>query len=137
MRKFGAAGLASGFVIGVAALGLAPLDAQAQLRVGLQGMYTSGWIKRGPSGVIGTNKKDGTETAGAMLEDAGSSAVLDPANPDPSALEALVRERQPHVVDYEDWSRLDALELSRGEAGGRPRVKFTSRAEMRAALKDS
>ena len=98
------------------------------------GMYVSGWIKRGPTGVIGTNKKDGTETAGAMLEDAGSSSVLDPAHPDPAALDALVRERQPHVVDYEDWSRLDALEQSRGEAGGRPRVKFTSRDEMRAAL---
>ena len=100
----------------------------------VRGMYVSGWIKRGPSGVIGTNKKDGTETAGFMLEDAASSSVLDPANTDPSALEALVRERQPHVVNYADWSRLDELEQSRGEASGRPRVKFTSRAEMRAAL---
>ena len=100
----------------------------------VRGMYVSGWIKRGPTGVIGTNKKDGTETAGAMLEDAGSSSVLDPAHPDPSTLDALVRERQPHVVNYADWSRLDELEQSRGEAGGRPRVKFTSRAEMRAAL---
>ena len=102
----------------------------------LRGMYVSGWIKRGPTGVIGTNKKDGTETAGAMLEDAASSAILDPVHPDSSALDALVRERQPHVVNYDDWSRLDALEQSRGEAGGRPRVKFTSRDEMRAALKD-
>ena len=100
----------------------------------VRGMYVSGWIKRGPTGVIGTNKKDGTETAGAMLEDAGSSSVLDPAHPDPSALDALVRGRQPHVVNYADWSRLDALEQARGEAGGRPRVKFVSRAEMRAAL---
>ena len=100
----------------------------------VRGMYVSGWIKRGPTGVIGTNKKDGTETAGAMLEDAGSSSVLDPAHPDPSALDALVRVCQPHLVNYADWSRLDALERSRGEAGGRPRVKFTSRAEMRAAL---
>ena len=100
----------------------------------VRGMYVSGWIKRGPTGVIGTNKKDGTETAGAMLEDAGSSSVLDPAHPDPSALDALVRVRQPHLVNYADWSRLDVLERSRGEAGGRPRVKFTSRAEMRAAL---
>jgi len=99
-------------------------------------MYVSGWIKRGPTGVIGTNKKDGTETAGAMLEDAASSSVLDPAHPDPSALDALVRVRQPQLVDYDDWLRLDALEQSRGEAGGRPRVKFTSRAEMRAALTD-
>ena len=57
-------------------------------------------------------------------------------HPDPSAFDVLVRARQPHLVNYEDWSRLDALEQSRGEAGGRPRVKFTSRAEMRAALTD-
>ena len=100
----------------------------------VRGMYVSGWIKRGPTGVIGTNKKDGTETAGAMLEDAAFSSVLDPAHPDPSALDALVRVRQPHLVNYDDWSRLDALEQSRGETGGRPRVKFTSRAEIRAAL---
>ena len=102
----------------------------------VRGMYVSGWIKRGPTGVIGTNKKDGTETAGAMLEDAGSSSVLDPQHPGPSALDSLVRARQPHLVNYDDWSRLDELEQSRGEAGGRPRVKFTSRAEMRAALGD-
>ncbi|HIF23345.1 MAG TPA: NADP oxidoreductase [Gemmatimonadetes bacterium] len=103
----------------------------------VRGMYVSGWIKRGPTGVIGTNKKDGTETANAMLEDAGASLVLDPSNPDPSALDALVRARQPHVVNYDDWSRLDALELSRGEENGRPRVKFTSRAEMRDVLSDN
>jgi len=101
----------------------------------VRGMYVSGWIKRGPTGVIGTNKKDGTETAGAMLEDVGSSSVLDPAHPDPSAIEALVRVRQPDVVNYEDWSRLDALERSRGEAAGRPRVKFTSRDEIRTVLR--
>ena len=79
----------------------------------------------------------GTRLVGdaSMLEDAAGSSLLEPEHPDPSTLDALVRERQPHVVTYEDWSRLDALELSRGEAGGRPRVKFTSRAEMRAALK--
>ena len=103
----------------------------------VRGMYVSGWIKRGPTGIIGTNKKDGTETAGAMLEDAASSSVLDPAHPDQSSLDALVRARQPHLVNYDDWSRLDAIELSRGEAGGRPRVKFTSRDEIRAALTDS
>jgi ferredoxin--NADP+ reductase len=103
----------------------------------VRGVYVSGWIKRGPTGIIGTNKKDGTETASAMLEDATSSSILDPAHPDPSTLDALVRERQPHVVNYDDWSRLDALEQSRGEAGGRPRVKFTSRDDIRAALTDS
>jgi ferredoxin--NADP+ reductase len=100
----------------------------------LTGMYVSGWIKRGPSGVIGTNKKDGTETATAMLEDVASSSVLEPANPDAGAIDGLVRERQKNVVTYEDWTRLDALELSKGDQAGRPRVKFTSREEMQEAL---
>ena len=98
------------------------------------GIYVSGWIKRGPTGVIGTNKKDGTETATTMLEDARSSAVLVPENSDPTAIEALVRERQPQVVTYGDWVRLDKLEVSRGEDQDRPRVKLTSRAEVREAL---
>ncbi len=98
------------------------------------GIYVSGWIKRGPTGVIGTNKKDGTETATAMLEDARSSVVLVPENSDPTAIEALVRERQPQVVTYGDWVRLDKLEVSRGEDQDRPRVKLTSRAEVREAL---
>jgi len=98
------------------------------------GMYVSGWIKRGPSGVIGTNKKDGTETATCMLEDVASGSVLAPVNTDPAAIDALVRAHQPGVVSYEDWARLDALELSKGEEAGRPRVKFTSRAEMMEAL---
>jgi ferredoxin--NADP+ reductase len=100
----------------------------------VRGMYVSGWIKRGPSGVIGTNKKDGTETATAMLEDVEASAVLDPAHADPSAIDALVRTRQPNVVTYADWTRLDELELAKGQEAGRPRVKFTSREEIRDAL---
>jgi ferredoxin--NADP+ reductase len=101
------------------------------------GTYVSGWIKRGATGVIGTNKKDGTETATAMLEDAQSSLVLEPGNTDPAAIDALLRERQPHVVSYEDWARLDEIERSRGEASGRPRVKFTSRTEMEEALQST
>jgi len=103
----------------------------------LPGMYVSGWIKRGPSGVIGTNKKDGTETATAMLEDVATSSVLAPTSPDPAAIDTLVRARQPSLVTYEDWTRLDALELARGEVAGRPRVKFTSRVEIREALAEA
>jgi ferredoxin--NADP+ reductase len=102
--------------------------------VPITGIYVSGWIKRGPTGVIGTNKKDGTETANAMLEDVERSEVLEPANADPAAIAALVRERQPEAVSYEDWTRLDAIEQARGEQSGRPRVKFTSLDEMQEAL---
>ena len=101
----------------------------------ITGMYVSGWIKRGPSGVIGTNKKDGAETAAAMLEDVAAGAVLAPSQPEGAALEALVRERQPSVVTYSDWTRIDEIECARGEALGRPRVKFVSRSDVRDALK--
>jgi ferredoxin--NADP+ reductase len=100
----------------------------------LAGMYVSGWIKRGPSGVIGTNKKDGTETATGMLEDAAASAALKPTRPDPAAIDALVRARRPDLVTFEDWIRLDAVEVAHGEREGRPRHKLTTRAEVKAAL---
>ena len=103
----------------------------------VRGMYVSGWIKRGPTGVIGTNKKDGAETAAAMLEDATAGAVLEPARPDAAELDAFVRQRQPYVVTYTDWTRLDEIECARGEGCGRPRVKLTSLAEVMAALERS
>jgi ferredoxin--NADP+ reductase len=99
------------------------------------GTYVSGWIKRGPSGVIGTNKKDGTETATAMLEDAAAGAVLQPEDTDPASIDALVRSRQSKLVTYDDWTHLDALELANGEAAGRPRLKFTTRAQIDEILK--
>ena len=100
----------------------------------VRGLYVSGWIKRGPSGVIGTNKPDAKETVGCMVEDLGRGAVLDPPHPDSVAANKLVRERQPEYVSYEDWIRLDGLEISRGNSQGRPRVKFISVEEMLAAL---
>jgi ferredoxin--NADP+ reductase len=99
------------------------------------GEYTSGWIKRGPSGVIGTNKPDSVETVTGMLEDLAAGRMLNPAQPTAAAAEALVRDRQPEVVTYAGWRTLDDLELKRGQAIGRPRLKFTSVSEMLAALK--
>jgi ferredoxin--NADP+ reductase len=98
------------------------------------GEYTAGWIKRGPSGVIGTNKPDAAETVAAMLEDAAAGQVLRPADPDPADVERLVRERQPQVVSYGDWLRLDQVEIEQGRAAGRPRRKLTRLADMLAAL---
>lgn len=108
------------------------LDAAS--RAALPGMYTSGWIKRGPSGVIGTNKPDSVETAAAMIEDARAGIALQPTAPSAAAAAALVTTRQPRFVSYEDWKKLDALELSNGTAAGRPRVKFTRVEEMLTAL---
>jgi ferredoxin--NADP+ reductase len=100
----------------------------------LPGEYTAGWIKRGPTGVIGTNKPDAAETVTAMLEDLAAGQTLDPAEPDPDAVERLVRERRPDYIAYGDWLRLNKLEIARGQARGCPRVKFTRVHEMLAAL---
>ncbi len=90
------------------------------------GEYTAGWIKRGPSGVIGTNKPDSVETVNAMLADLAAGCTLQPAAPEVAAAEALVRARQPRYVSFSDWQKLDALELANGQAAGRPRLKFTA-----------
>ncbi len=98
------------------------------------GLYTGGWIKRGPTGVIGTNKSDAGETVGCMLADLAAGKVLRPDEPDVEAARALVQSRQPRYISYDDWLQLNELELERGAAQGRPRVKFTSVEEMMAVL---
>ena len=98
------------------------------------GEYAAGWIKRGPSGVIGTNKPDAAETVACMAEDAGRGRLLAPVEPDAAAVLALVQQRQPQWISWADWQRIDALEVERGRASGRPRVKFTRVEEMLAAL---
>ena len=94
------------------------------------GHYTSGWIKRGPSGVIGTNKKCAQETVDAMLEDVESGIVNEPDAPEPDAVEELLRERGVDFVSFPGWQAIDAAEVARGEPQGRPRVKFVRVGEM-------
>ena len=98
----------------------------------LPGEYVVGWIKRGPSGVIGTNKKDAQETVDAILADFASAngAAHSPEQPDAQAVEALLRERQPELVSYSGWEAIDRHEREAGEPVGRPRVKVTSIEEM-------
>jgi ferredoxin/flavodoxin---NADP+ reductase len=91
----------------------------------LSGEYTVGWIKRGPSGVIGTNKKDAQQTVDVLLEDLRAGALHDPPQPDPQAAEELLRERVPALVTYEGWSEIDRHEQERGRHQERPRVKLT------------
>ena len=98
------------------------------------GQYTAGWIKRGPSGVIGTNKPDAVETVNCMLEDLAQDKLLLPSQPESRCVEDLVRARQPLFFTFADWLKLDEMEVARGQARGRPRVKFTSVEEMLAAL---
>jgi len=96
----------------------------------LTGMYTAGWIKRGPTGVIGTNKTDAQETVHCMVEDLAAGSTFLPSDASPDAAMKLIRERQPNFISYEDWLTLDAEEVARGEQSGRPRVKFTSVDDM-------
>lgn len=99
------------------------------------GTYVVGWIKRGPSGVIGTNKPDAHETAERLLEDLCSGSLPEPAGPGRAGIDALLAERGVQVVSFSDWQRLDALEIAGGKACGRPRLKLTKIEEMLAALK--
>jgi ferredoxin/flavodoxin---NADP+ reductase len=104
-------------------------------RAPLPGEYAVGWIKRGPSGVIGTNKKDAQETVDAMLADLapssnGRRAAHVPSHPGAGAIEALLRERQPALVTYSGWEAIDRHERELGERAGRPRVKLTDIDEM-------
>lgn len=100
------------------------------------GLYTVGWIKRGPSGVIGTNKKDAQETADNLLADIGAGKLLEAElAEDREATPALLAERKPDAVAFEEWEKIDAAEVANGEPQGRPRVKFTSIPEMLEAAK--
>lgn len=99
----------------------------------LPGLYVAGWIKRGPTGVIGTNKPDAVETVTAMLDDAAGPAFA-PKQPEPAAVDELLRRRGCQPVSFDDWARIDAVETERGEEQGRPRVKFTSVEEMLQAI---
>jgi ferredoxin--NADP+ reductase len=96
------------------------------------GVYCTGWIKRGPSGVIGTNKKDATETVELLLEDARAGRL--PAREVEDLARVLV-DRGVQVVSYEGWSAIDVAERSRGEPLGRPRVKLCSWDELLAAAR--
>jgi ferredoxin--NADP+ reductase len=98
------------------------------------GIYVAGWIKRGPTGVIGTNKTDAQETVRCMVEDVRNGRVFTPTQPDAAAIEALVKSRQPDVITYGDWTQIDAVELSKGAESGRPRVKFTNVESMLGVL---
>lgn len=96
------------------------------------GQYAAGWIKRGPSGIIGTNKPDAAATVDALLADLGK---LDTATkPGAEALLPLLAERGVRVVSYPDWQKIDSAEISRGKPKSKPREKFTRIPEMLAVL---
>ena len=96
------------------------------------GEYVVGWIKRGPSGVIGTNKKDANDTVARILEDesAGALGEPDPALADAEGVQAWLTERVPDVVSWAGWEAIDARESALGIPAGRPRVKLVRLAEL-------
>ena len=96
------------------------------------GLYTAGWIKRGPSGVIGTNKPDSEETVAKLLEDIDKLSPCE--QPDTKAVLDLLDQKGVRVVSFPDWQKIDASEIERGKAIGKPREKFVSVDEMLAAL---
>ena len=96
----------------------------------MPGQYAVGWIKRGPSGVIGTNKKDAQDTVERLFEDLEAGSVPSPAQPERDAIETLLRERKPDHVTYRGWEAIDRAEVERGKPHGRPRVKFCRIDEM-------
>ena len=98
----------------------------------IPGLYCAGWIKRGPTGVIGTNKKDATETVERLLEDARTGKL--PSRAD-GTIDELLAERAREVVVYGGWEAIDVLERSRGEPRGRPRVKLATWDELLAAAR--
>jgi len=109
------------------------VDPEAQHTI--PGLYVAGWIKRGPSGVIGTNKRDAQETVEHMIEDVHEGRLTDPEETDRGAIERLVAERQPDFVEYSGWEAIDTAEKAAGEPQGRPRVKLTRVAEMLEAAR--
>jgi ferredoxin--NADP+ reductase len=103
----------------------------------IPGVYVVGWIKRGPSGVIGTNKRDAQETVSHVLEDLSEGRLPEPPEPGGEAIERLLSERAPDHVTYTGWEAIDRAECAAGEPHGRPRVKFTRVEEMLDAAKSS
>lgn len=94
----------------------------------VSGAYVAGWIKRGPTGFIGTNKSCAAQTVHQLVDDYNAGVLTDPVHK-PAALEKLVRTRQPAMIDAAGWQAINATEIARG-GEDRPRDKFTSVDEM-------
>ena len=97
----------------------------------LLGLYTTGWIKRGPTGVIGTNKTDSGETVSCMVEDIEEENTLRPELISAESIKELLDEKH---ISYNEWLRVDSFEKKEGEKRGRPRVKVTRLEEILGIL---
>jgi ferredoxin/flavodoxin---NADP+ reductase len=102
----------------------------------VEGEYVVGWIKRGPQGIIGTNKPDSQETVDMLLADLSAGNLHKLEVPPRAVLERLLSERRRDFVSYEDWQLIDLLEQERGKVSGAPRVKFSRVEDMLHALQE-
>ncbi len=100
----------------------------------IRGLYCAGWIKRGPTGVIGTNKKDATETVELLLEDARAGRLPERSD---QCVDELLAARGVQIVTYQGWEAIDAVETSRGAEHGRPRIKLVTRDELLQAARNA
>ena len=96
----------------------------------LAATYCAGWIKRGPTGIIGTNKKDAGETVAALLEDVREGRLVHREDVAPDSVEALLAERGSRPVVYAGWASIDEFERAAGEKAGRPRIKLRTWDEL-------
>jgi ferredoxin--NADP+ reductase len=101
----------------------------------LAGVYAVGWIKRGPTGILGTNKRDAAETIDCLVDDLRAGVLAPPERPEREALDALLAERRPELVTAEGWRAIDGHEQRRGSEQQRPRVKLASHEELLAAAR--
>lgn len=97
----------------------------------IAGLYTTGWIKRGATGVIGTNKTDSGETVKCMIEDIEMGNTLRPEFTSSESIKQLLEENH---ISYNDWLRVDSFEKEKGEELGRPRIKVSRLEEILGIL---
>jgi ferredoxin/flavodoxin---NADP+ reductase len=120
-----------------AASGIVPNSGgRVQGMVSPAGTYVAGWIKRGPSGVIGTNKQCAAETVASLTEDLAANRLVAPVG-DRDALESLLATRCGYHVGLSGWTRIDAAERAAGAASGRPRVKIVDSVELVSVANES
>jgi ferredoxin--NADP+ reductase len=96
----------------------------------LPGVYTVGWIKRGPTGILGTNKRDAEETVAHLVEDLRAGRLPEPVHAERGRVDALLAERSPALVSADGWRAIARVEVERGREEQRPRVKLASHAEL-------
>jgi ferredoxin/flavodoxin---NADP+ reductase len=96
----------------------------------IKGEYVAGWIKRGPSGVVGTNKADAHDTIKVLVAEQTNLPTIDAEHAKPEAVDKLLESKGVHFISFKHWQALDAHELQLGVAQGRPRVKVTNIARM-------